>query len=474
MSCKLYNFFKIILFFTLLFLFLPSFYLPDTNVPVYDIVIALPFILFMFLLPKDIRSNICKLSRYIHFKILLLFIFWVFFVGILFVILGKYYISHFLYATLLLFFYNNISWYIFPCLNFPNFFSLRFLIKFLFLGIYIICIYGLLVYLFNLLGLNILDYIQDIINNRREEIVTLRVLSVFEEPSAMGSFMSINLPILYTLSLSKFKIFKNNILNIFIKRTYIPLIIVTVLCIQSPMWLILILIITTIYFLKQILRFLKKYFIYIVIFVSVSFLTLQFTNNKNLDITDTFLNRIVKVVTVLGNWDSIVIADPSFANRISNYYARTKLWQEYPITGVGYKNTEYNIRSIFYNKMKITLTKETNNSISESYQKGGYVLVNGSILWILLSDTGFVGTILFFLFLLFSINKLNKIIKKVSSSLYRDFMIGLSKSIITLICISVYSININTVYIWFLLGVTNVFVLYFDKLYIERNNLCLK
>ena len=117
---------KIFILFSLLFLFLPAFYFPTTNIPIYDIVIGFVFVIFIFLYPRYLSLNIKRLLKFLHFKILLLFIAWVFFIGILFVISGSYYISHFLYATILLFFYNNFLWYLYPVIVFPSFFSVKF------------------------------------------------------------------------------------------------------------------------------------------------------------------------------------------------------------------------------------------------------------------------------------------------------------------------------------------------------------
>ena len=462
---------KIFILLSMLFLFLPSFYLPNTNIPVYDIVIALPLVLFFFLLPRDFISNLCRLSRYTHFKILLFFILWVFFVGILSVILGRYYISHFLYATLLLFFYNNFSWYIFPSLIFPKFFSLRFLIKFLFLGIYIICIYGLLVYLFNVLGLDILNYIQNIINNRREEIVTLRVLSVFEEPSAMGGFICVNLSMLYKLMFSKYKIFKNKYLNIVIKKTYLPVLILTIIFIQSPIWLPIFGIITFIHFYKVIYDFIKKNIVIFLttLFLFWSILSMSLIQISQVDISQTFLNRIVVVSKTLTNWDMFIISEGSLANRILSYYLRLKVWQEHPITGIGYKNTEYNLHKAV-NNSNLTLTKETNLRIADSYNRKGYILINASILTMLFSDTGIIGALLYFLFVILNIKTVNKILKLIKlrndkKNNYIDyiFMEGIRNSYITIIGLSIYSININNIYLWFLYGITNVFIMYFVR-----------
>lgn len=462
-----FNIIKSFLFITLLFLFLPAFYFPGTNIPLYALIIGLALGICLVAFRKSYTFQILKLLKYNYFRVLIFFILWVIFVGLLFVVLGKYPFYHFLYATFLLLIYTNLSWYLFPALIIPNIFSLRFFIKFLFLGIYIICIYGLLVYLFNIMGINLLNYIQDIINNRREEIVSLRVLSVFEEPSAMGGFLCANLPLLYTLILSKYKVFKNNFLNIFIKRTYIPILIITIIFIQSPIWLIFFSIVTLIYFSKEIIKTIKRRFVPIFIFVIIilGIFTVQLNKFESIDISQTFLQRIVNVTQTMTDWDALVIADGSFANRLFSYATRVKLFMKYPLTGVGYKNAEYNIYGIL-NNTKIRITKEMSGAILNSNTRNGYVQINGSILWILLSDTGLIGTILFYMFLILSIKKIDKCISITINGIEKDFMKSVRNSYIAVICLSFYSININIIYWWFLYGLTNVFVL---KLINNRN-----
>ncbi|MBS5861585.1 hypothetical protein KID03_09180 [bacterium] len=457
-----FNIIKSFLFIILLFLFLPAFYVPEVNIPFYAVAIGVALGICLISFRQSYIFSILNLLKYNYFRVLIFFILWVIFVGFLFVALGKYPFYHFLYATFLLLIYTNLSWYLLPALIIPNVFSLKFFIKFLFLGIYLICIYGLLVYLFNILGINLLNYIQDIINNRREEIVSLRVLSVFEEPSNMGSFLCANLPLLYTLILSKYKIFQNNFLDIFIKRTYIPLLVITIIFIQSPIWLIFFSIVTLIYFSKKIIKVIKRRLIpiFIILLIVLSFFSIHINKFNSVDVSKTFLQRIVNVTQTMTDWNTLVIAEPSLANRLLSYTSRAKLFIKYPLTGVGYKNTEYNIYNIL-NTTKLSLTKEISISMLNSYDRNRYVLINGSILWILLSDTGLIGTFLFYLFIIFCIQTINKYLILMPECIENDFFKAIRNSYIAVICLSIYDININIIYWWFLYGFVNVIMLKF-------------
>ena len=254
-----------IIFLPLFFLFLQSFYVPGTNIPFYDIIIGLSFFLLILINPKFfIRFFTFK---ELYYKVLWLYIAWVFVSGIFLVFMGIYKFPIFLYAAIALFFYNNISWYIYPTLLVPHFISLKNLIRYLLISIYLICLYGILVFLFNKINVPILEPIQNIIVNRRDFISTTRVLSVFEEPGYMGGFICINIPIVYNIVLSKFKVFYNKYINYFFKKSFIPLYIVTLILVQSPIWLIIFIIINLIYFYKIIIKYFKTMLIIILMLV---------------------------------------------------------------------------------------------------------------------------------------------------------------------------------------------------------------
>ncbi len=460
------KYFKIFVLFTLLFIFIPACYIPETNVPIYDIIVGIFMFVFAVLFPRYFTDKIKNLFKYKHTCALILFVLWVFFVGVLMLTLGRYRVHHFLYATFLLFFYNNILWYLYPSMVFPKIFPVRFLIKFMFLGIYILCVYGLLVYLFNVLGINALNYIQDIINNRREEIVQFRVLSVFEEPSNFGYFIACNLSLLYTLITSKYKIFDNKFLNLFIKKTYIPLLAITIIFIQSPIWLPFFCIITFVHFFKPLVRFIKQKFIYVLVSLILFMcgLSISFVKFSQIDVSQTFLNRIVMVSKTFTNWDLLVRAEPSLANRLLSYYLRVKIFLKNPITGVGYKNAEYQVLP-FINHATFTLTREAEGYIKSEALINGYMRINGTILTILLADTGLVGAILYFLFVILSIKKITKIRKLLrnKNNIESEFFLGIRNAYISILCLSIYGSGLNIIYTWFLYGITNTIIYDFKE-----------
>src|SRR5699024_5383413 len=113
------------------------------------------------------------------------------------------------------------------------------------------------------------------------------------------------------------------------------------------------------------------------------------------------------------------------------------LFKMYPITGIGYKNAEYNVSKGLKNN-NLPLTLELKKLLSTQSK---YIILNGSILWNSLSDTGAVGFILFYLFLLFCIFKINEIKSKLPENIDKNFIRGIQYSIITIILISFYDIR---------------------------------
>lgn len=452
------------LYLSFLFLFLPSMYIFSTGIPVYDVIILIAFILLFIFLGKKNLYLLYKISSIRAVKYLFLYVLWCLFAGAILVVLGKFSIINYIYSIFILLIFNNISWFLLPVLTIPRIVSIKSIKKILLIGIYIICIYGLLVYILNSFGLDFINIIQNIINNRRENIVTTRNLSVFEEPGYFGSFICITLPLIYKTVLSEFKIVKNIILNYFIKKTYIPLIWITLLTIKSPIWLIFSLISTLIYFYNFIKIKIRKHFI--LIFTTIITLIIGFMLLVNLvNLKETFLKRAFLVIQNVNNLEKFILVEPSLANRFLSYKARLHLFFEYPITGVGYKNAE-NVVISYFNKSTSPLTLELQRNITNSISTNRSVGINGAILWDTLSNTGLVGFLLLYSFYFSSVILLHKIILRMKYSENKIFFEGIKLSLISIIAYSFYDIRPNFVYFWFLFGLSITFINYY---YLQKN-----
>ena len=437
-------------------------YIPGTVIPVYDIIIGVTF--FFLLIPgknKNIISNIFSYKKYLFYRILLIFVLWVLLSGMISIFIGYYNFFYALYAILILFLYNDLLWFLYPSVIFPKFLSVQALIKIFIIGISIICIYGLLSYGFEILNVPILKPINYIVNNRRLDgeglgLVSNRLLSVFEEPGYLGGFLCINLPIIYSVIMTKSNIFNKYYLNIFYKKFLVPLIWLTIILTKSPIWLIFSIIVSIIFFRKIIIKKFNKISIIVLMLLPFIFLTIQLFYTK-VDLSDTYLTRIKKTLLSFGNFDSFVSQEESLANRVLSYIVRVKVFLKYPITGAGYKNTEYCAREI-YHSLGFPLTIETVNSLN--IYNGKKMHMNGAIFWDTLSDTGLVGAVLYYTFLILLIKKCNTILKFLPTSVEKSFIAGVKNSYIIIICLSFYDIRPNFHYFWFLYGLTICFIKY--------------
>ena len=462
------NFSKFLILLPIIFLFIPSMYLPG-SIPVYDIIIGL--VLFCIFILSNKRKRLLNQllgysKRYKIVKYLYIYFFYVIISGAILILIGKYNFLYALYALLVLFVYNNVAWFLYPSLIFPKFLSIKTLIKYLLVGIYIICLYGVLIWLLDKLNINFLEHFHNLIVNRRvlqtgssDVLYKNRILSVFEEPGYFGGFICINLPIIYSIILSKYKLLKNKYFNYILKKSYIPLIILTIILIQSPIWLIFSTITTLAYFKDSLLKSIKKYFYKLIIAV-IFFVIIIVASLNYFDYSTSYLQRVVNVASNIDSMEKFIYIEPSLANRVINYTARFKVFLRNPVIGAGYKNTEYNVLSEFNT---LPLTKETYDCIINSYSKNGFVHLNGSILWNTLSDTGIIGFILYYYFLYLLIKRCNKLIKYLPQCIESDFIKGVKKTYITIIIFSFYDIRPNFHYFWFLFGLTVCFNLFVQE-----------
>jgi len=451
-------------------------YIPYLGLPVYDIIIGITFLLFI--LSSNNVSIIKQIINYIKIKpvkILVLYVIWIILSGLIQIISGKYSLLYALYAILILFMYNNLLWFLYPGIIFPKMFSLRTLIKFLMIGIYVICIYGLIVYFLDCLNIPILKPIHHIIVNRRllvtddieATMYISRDLSVFEEPGYFGSFICINLPIIYSTILGKYKIFKNKIINILFKKTYIPIIWITILFIKSPIWLILSILSTIIYFRKQILNLFKRFVIYILVIILTLSLTFISFSLDSINISETYLGRVERTVSSFGDMNKLVKKEPSLANRILSYIVRYKIFLKNPITGIGYKNAEFHAQKVFSN-LEYPLTEESLKNLLDNRPKMG---MNGAIFWNILSDCGIIGFLLFYTYLISLIKYSKRLIKYLNPSIEKVFLSGVRGSYISILVLSIYDLRPNFHYFWFLFGLTICFAIYTKRRIIYDKNM---
>lgn len=456
------NFKYLILIPLIVLLILPAFAIPLYK-PIYlSFICTISFFLFfVFFKQQNFFKRVNLLIRKTPFKYFLCFAIWIIIDGLFLVLLGKYSIFNYLYYMLTLLILTFTCTYLLPSIIFPKYFSKQFFIKFLFITYFILCIAGIIQYLSMILDITFINNIIKILTNIRfllndnHQFSDTRLSGLFEEPGYFGAFLFLNFPIVYNLCCSKYKIFDNKYLNIIIKKSLIPLFWICLILTKSPIWLIFCLILTGIYFLKTIVTFILKHIVkFIIAIVLICVLTFIFFTQLNL--SETYLNRIYLTIKVLGNWELFVIIEPSLATRILSYFYTFKVFLSNFILGVGLGNTKYyTINQIFNTPIPITLELQkhiTNTIFSGSNRLG----LNGAFFFDVLADSGIIGCIVFYYFLFKSYIWNNKIKMKYTGINYL-LLDGLSKSVLAFILISFYDVNYMTLFVWFLLGLGLIF-----------------
>ncbi|MBE7711516.1 MAG: hypothetical protein E7Z92_05180 [Cyanobacteria bacterium SIG31] len=277
-----------------------------------------------------------------------------------------------------------------------------------------------------------------------------RVQSVYVEPGFFAENIFLFLPILYSFSLSKYKIFKNNYLNKLTKITTIPLIWFNLILTLSPIWLVGCIVSTLLYFIKPIFSFIKKYFIITttsLIIISLS-LAIIYRLNEN-QIRNSYLGRIIVVINNIKSIDNIILAEQSLGTRLSNVLNQIDIGMRSPIIGHGHSNkTILMVEQIKYNKSPVAITGEMIQYIlhTEKVQFHSPPFVDIFVRY------GLVGIFLYYGFILRTIFLLKKY-KNCLNGIAFDFASGLGASLLSYIVLTFYDIASGELQSCMMLGI---------------------
>ena len=116
------------------------------------------------------------------------------------------------------------------------------IVRFLYSVIFIIFSLSIVQYIAFLFNITPLHFLFDFFTNGRESMYLnpdfvkeeLRVYSIFNEPSVLGKFIFIFMPIIMCLSKTKYKLFENKYLNFTVKNSIIPLMLINIILTKSP------------------------------------------------------------------------------------------------------------------------------------------------------------------------------------------------------------------------------------------------
>ena len=453
---------RLICLISLILLFLPSLCLPFGDKPIVVYYLSLTIFFITLRISKiNIQKKIKNLIKFSAFKYFLIFIAWCIFSGLINICFGHYSVGTYLYYIIFLLLICYSLSYIFPATVYSyKLFDKKFLIKFLIIMYHTIFIIGLLEFIGKSFNISFLSLPSEILSSsvffNENFIEGNRVRSVFSEPGWYGAFVYLNIPFIYTFARTKYKIFSNNILNIVLKNTLIPMLWINIIVTRSAIWLIFNILISIIFFRKYITNFVKKFYIYI--FALISFLILSIViilNTLNLESVLGMYYRIIIVCSNFTHPDTIATLIPSLATRIISYAAILKLACSNLLLGIGLGNVQHYIAAIIERNSVLTPELVYNLQMSNITGKMKYCT---AIFYQYMAEIGLIGLCLFYYFIYKSYKYLNEI-KPCFYGLNKEFIDAILFTHISIACILIYDIPIANYYIFFLLGLSNIYIL---------------
>lgn len=339
-----------------------------------------------------------------------------------------------------------------------NYLSIKFFIRLIYLFTYITLLIGLIEFFANLYNIQFIRILIEILRIPNEYTFALhsgvtRCRSIFQEPSFFAYYILTISPIIYELTLSKYKIFYNKYFNNIVKKTIIPLMWLCLISTQSPIFLIFNIIFSLLYFIiikKGYIKIWKNFHSYL--FISTIILIITIPTIINLDLSSTYINRVLIVISNIQSFSSLIYLEPSLSTRIIIFINGFEMGLKHIIFGIGYGNMSYMIAQKL-STSAVPLTQELIMFVIKNKTNPA-----SSIFIKLFSETGIIGVVIFYSFLYRCIKKLN-LVKEKYFGLIRNFINGLVLFIIVYTCSTIYDSNLNMTYIYILFGLVLNFII---------------
>ena len=437
--------YNILFYLFILFCFLPSLCFPIGKqfVPVYVPFTLISFFLICILKFKKLLNKVVYYYKKTPCKILIFFAIWSFITIAFSIIKGKFFIGGFIISTIGGLICSVILPFLITLFLVPRYIKLKNILKFIYIFSFFIFLLGFFEFFIYYFDVSVLKDFFSIFSNKRlfmtgANISTRifvnslpRIRAIFDEPSYLGYYIAIISPFIYEITLNKYQILKNVILNRIIKKTIIPLMFFCLILTQSPIFLIFNLIFTSYYFIfeRKWYTYILKYRYYFTILLIIAFFSIFLL--FNLDLSKTFLNRVFIVLQNLKSFKDFIMVEPSLATRLIVYINAIEMGFKNLFTGVGYGNMSYLIASKI-SSSNLPLTEEVLSMVIN--QK---TTPPASIFVKLFSETGLLGCGLFYTFLINTYTNLKHFMK--FNKFYRMFAVFLLFYIIT----SFYDSNFN-------------------------------
>jgi hypothetical protein len=409
---------KILIYLPIIFFFLPgfSFYLPGIN-KVYSFLYISIYIAILVMFYYE-RLNLIKFFLHIIKKTPLIF----YFLFILFGILNTLFLintgiisfNHILKVILFRYILGLAPFIIYFTSLLTKYISLEKFIKIFVIYLWINSILGIIAYIGRWYDISIINSIFDFFNNSRiltakticfglgEQTSAVyfekhrRLCGLFGEPGYLGQFIFLFLPFVYTFANTNFKILNNKQTNFLLKKTIIPLTWINLILTLSPINLVFSIIITLLYYFNAILKTLKKHCLFI---ISCILLILIYFLCFPLNLSNTYLARILNIITQVRSFDTLIIVEPNLATRLIYDINSIQLFFKHPLFGVGIDN----IANCMVQQLQssiVPLTVEIKQNLNIQMSSGQNLIITPiPCLYSSLTENGIFISLLFFIFI---------------------------------------------------------------------------
>ena len=209
-------------------------------------------------------------------------------------------------------------------------------------------------------------------------------------------------------------------------------------------------ILTVILFLILYKETVKKFFIQF-LFILVLIVYCLF----NIDLSDTYLSRIVNVLTQIHSFEDFIQVESSLATRIVSYVNLICIFLKHPIFGVGLGNAGHALATQFL-QSPLPLTPEIEYRYAIRVPLTGKILLNANYYYVFLAENGGVlfGLIAYYFYKLMKCSsKLTVLYKKQGNLFLSSLSKSLNGCLISIIIIAIYNLNaqalINYMYMIF-------------------------
>ncbi len=459
---------KKLLYLPLIFMFLPafSFFVPGTKqlFSCFYPVLYFTLILVLSLSPRKFLKRIYYSIIHTPFKIFILLI--------LLMVLNMFFqtiIGRMSYIQTIRSIFLTVGLRIIPiCLYFigivGNFVSIKDFVK-CFLFLYIVTLFsGFIAYIGQYFDIVTINNIFDFLANTRalgwgltgeDSTGTIsnyvafglpRLDNLYQEPGDYAHFMCMFLPLILIFSTSNLKLFKIPLLNFLVKYAIIPMTFLSTILTLSPPATILTGILLLILFREKV----KKFIIPVLLIIAIIIYCLY-----HVDLSDTYLSRIVNVLTQIHSFDDFIVVEQSLATRIVSYVNLICIFLHHPIMGVGLGNVAHELTTQFLNS-PLPLTPEIEYRYMVRVPQTGKILLNANYYYVFLAEN---GIILFSIFVYYyhQLFKCSSKLIKIYEMRGEAFIVSLLKSLngclISIILIAIYNLNaqalINYMYMIF-------------------------